>query len=341
MSEAQQRNDIAKGLKRFREHNMQVSGFRAPFLRFNEETGKAVVDNGIDWVSHCTMLYDSSAYPADLEMFGSTRDLVGDFYRSRSHAKEVSLPRWGPHCLEIPVSLPDDELLVDRLGICDSHEVTAIWSDMLDSTREQGELLNLLFHPERIDFVAEPLAALLEQATSHRDVWVSSLDEIRRWWQDRANFSFSLAENKRDTYIITVKASSRASVALQQPGGKLEFLSTEPNGTFALQSTLRPVVGVKVGYSDEDLRYLINEGFFLETNVDPGGCSYALEGNSSRNLRQLLEDVKQARGPLLRFWRWPDRFRSALAITADIDAITIWDFVRRARHFRRISRHRA
>ena len=38
---------------------------------------------------------------------------------------------------------------------------------------------------------------------------------------------------------------------------------------------------------------------------------------------------------LLRFWRWPDRFKSALAITADVDAITLWDFVRRARHFLR------
>jgi peptidoglycan/xylan/chitin deacetylase (PgdA/CDA1 family) len=336
MSEAEQRNDITKGLNKFREHNMQVSGFRAPFLRFNEETAKAVVDSGIDWVSHCTMLYDRIAHLKVLERHDNAKHLVGNFYSSRSHAKEVSLPRWGTHCLEIPVSLPDDELLVDRLGICDPHEFTRIWSDMLNSTREEGELLNLLFHPERISVIAQPLEAILEQATGHGDVWVASLDEIRKWWQQRSGFSLEIAENGDDIFKVTVNCNHWDSLALQHPGGKLEFLTPDTNSEVNIRSNLKPVIAVSPGSSEEDLVCLISEGFVVDPTADPSSCAFVFDCRCKENNRRLLDSLKQARGPLLRFWRWPDRFKSALAITADIDAITIWDFVRRARHFHKI-----
>jgi hypothetical protein len=40
----------------------------------------------------------------------------------------------------------------------------------------------------------------------------------------------------------------------------------------------------------------------------------------------LLQRVESTPGPLLRLGRWPNGARSALALTGDIDAITLWDY---------------
>ena len=186
-----------------------------------------------------------------------------------------------------------------------------------------------------MDFLAKALDALLEKAVSYGDVWVTSLDDIARWWQDRATFSFEMVETHPCIYDVAIHCNFRASVALQYPGGKMEFIKPGENGTFSVHTNLRPVVGISSASPDKDARFLANEGFAVEADADPSGCAFTLDNGRSRSGRQLMDALKEARGPLLRFWRWPDRFVSALAITADVDAITLFDFVRRARHFLR------
>jgi hypothetical protein len=44
--------------------------------------------------------------------------------------------------------------------------------------------------------------------------------------------------------------------------------------------------------------------------------------------RRVIEESKR---PLVRLGTWPDGARSALAVTGDIDALTIWDFAARFR----------
>ncbi len=339
MSESAQRNDIAKGLSKFQERGLRVSGFRAPFLRANQETAKAVVANGIAWLSHSTMLFDGNAGLKILDEANGLRHFIDAFYIARYNANEPSVPSWTSDCLDIPVSLPDDELLIDRLGIRAPQELTSAWLEMLNSSRRKGELFNFIFHPERTDLIAQPLDTLLKEAISYGDVWVSSLDDIGRWWRERSGFSFEIEASNHDNYRVAVKCTPRASIVLQHPGGELEFLTPKSSGTFRVQSNLKPVVGVSPSCNDKDVHYLRNEGFVIEPNEDPNSCAFVLDGFCAENSRQLLKLVNQARGPLLRFWRWPNQFRSALAITADIDAITIWDFFRRARHFRKASSH--
>jgi hypothetical protein len=339
MSGKAQSDDIAKGLEKFRRLGLPVSGFRAPFLRFNDETSKAAAENGVNWVSHSTMLFDGNSCLDLIDGCGNAQQLLGGFYTTRSQVEEPSLPSWGPsYCLEIPVSLPDDELMVDRLGIHVPEELTAIWLDMLHSSLQKGELFNFIFHPERIDLVAEPLIKLLKEATRHSDLWLCSLEEINHWWRERSIFTFEIHRSNSDTFKVSALCTARASIAVQHPGGRLEYISPEPNGKFVLQSNLKPVVGVRPGCKNTDIHYLENEGFVVDQVSDPSECAFVLDGTFSGDSRQLLNSLDQAQGPLLRFWRWPDRYKSALAITADIDAITIWDFFRRARHF---SKHRA
>jgi hypothetical protein len=49
-----------------------------------------------------------------------------------------------------------------------------------------------------------------------------------------------------------------------------------------------------------------------------------------RDRRALLERVERSDGPLVRVWRWPDGFHSALTISGDVDAFTVRDYVLRA-----------
>ena len=41
--------------------------------------------------------------------------------------------------------------------------------------------------------------------------------------------------------------------------------------------------------------------------------------------------IEESRKPLVRFGMWPDACKSALSVTGDIDALTIWDFMHRFR----------
>lgn len=334
MSGPTQRHEISNGVRKFQKIGIPVKGFRGPYLRFNKETARAVRDIGLSWVSNAIMLFDEDAWLKKMTECNGVRDLVHTFYTLEQIKEQPSLPIWGPHCLEIPISLPDDELLLDRFAIREPDKLSEIWLDMLSSTREQGELFNCIFHPERIDLLSETLDALLEKTVDYTDVWISPLDDIAGWWQERANFSFEITQNGSDVFNVTAHCSKRASVVLQHSGGKLQFIDqTGKNRTFPVHSGFKPVIHVPHGYCDENVRYLKNEGFVLERDADPSRCAFALNGTCSKTPRQLLDTLNQARGPLLRFWRWPNGFRSALAITADVDAITLMDFVRRAWHF--------
>ena len=140
-----------------------------------QETAKAATENGLDWVSHSTMLFDGNGCIMDQVKRGRVNHLLDSFYFARSQKDEPSLPNWGPHCLEIPVSLPEDEFLVDRLGIRDSKKLTSTWLDMLETSHQKGELFNFIFHPERFDLVEKSLDALLQSARSQGDIWICSL----------------------------------------------------------------------------------------------------------------------------------------------------------------------
>ena len=331
-----QRDEIAKGIEKFRKHGLEVSGFRGPFLRFNDETEEAVATNGLPWVSQTVMLFNGTTSTHELNQNNKTRHVL-KFYTQKSHVQEPSIPGWGSHCLEIPVSLPDDEIIIDRLGITDASKITEIWLDMLKISRRQGELLNVVLHPERIDLVAKPLSTLLETAVSQGDIWVAPLHEISQWWHERSSSSLEIRDDHgSETCQIWVNGSRRASLALSQPSGAMDFIDFERNRPFTISNGFRPVIGLSPDFCDKGGECLINEGFVVETNGDLSRCAFTFNGTCTMNRRQLLESLKQAQGPLVRMWRWPNGFKSALAITADVDAITLWDFIRRAGHFRKV-----
>ena len=333
LSPDSQSKAIAAAVDKFRKHGVPVNGFRSPFLRYNDDTARAVKQNGLSWASHSVMFIQPGTWIQRIHASKRAQNLINGFYVQEPHEKTPSLPSWGQHCLQIPVSLPDDELLVDRLAIREPNEIATVWTDMLNITNANGELLNLLLHPERRSIVAESLEALLQHAAHTPGLWTAPLNDIARWWQERAAFTFTIDQISSISHRITPLCTPRAAVLIQEPGGTRRTANLSNDGSFSLNSSLRPTIHMPLDFCDRQTPCLANEGFVVERDSDPSTCSFALTGTCARNVRSLLAGLNGAKGPLVTYGRWPKPYASALCFSIDLDAFTLLDFVRRLGHF--------
>ena len=64
-------------------------------------------------------------------------------YDYKCPGNTISLPRFIGNTLEIPASLPDDDLLFDRLGIRDDNLLAQTRGKILKQTHSRGELFTL------------------------------------------------------------------------------------------------------------------------------------------------------------------------------------------------------
>ena len=98
--------------------------------------------------------------------------------------------------------------------------------------------------------------------------------------------------------------------------------------TLILKTNVRPFIGVPVDTPPERISFLQQQGYIVEASDNPRNYSVYLEppGSVSENKRALLTQIEESHKPLVKLGRWPDNARSALAITGDIDALTLWDY---------------
>ena len=259
-----------QALLKFKKAAIPVHGFRAPYMRFNENTNKATKENDLQWVSHTIVFF---RHLESIQRMGRTAQItnwIQSFYTCKMEDETPSIPWWGDHCLEIPVSCPDDEVLVDRYGMHDANEIAAVMLDMLQTSHQNGELVNFLFHPERVGLITPVIETLLQEALSRTELWVCSLDDISQWWHERAKCTFDIVEERTNCFRVNVRGSHRGSALLQKPHGVTDFISCEKDGSFVLHSPLRPAVNILPGFCEKGAPCLKNEGFAVETAPDPG-----------------------------------------------------------------------
>ena len=230
--------------------------------------------------------------------------------------------------------MPDDDLLIDRLGIKDEKVLAQIWGNILKQTYSQGELFTLQLHPERIPFCKETLKTLLQIAyASKPKVWVTSLDSIYKWWKEKEHFWIKLNKKGNEEYEIHPHCSKRASILIKSKDfindNFLNSYMIADNNTFIIKSRKRPLVGVSKKCSPNLIKFLENEGIVYEISPEEENYSVYLNDfevfNEEDEIR-ILQKIDRTDSPLIRFWRWPNRCRSAFAVTGDIDALTSFDF---------------
>jgi len=166
---------IASHLKRaieiFKENNINAYGFRAPYLKVNDTVLKAIGYAGMMYDSSLPIYFDtiskeSPKYPLV--------DKIIKLYDIRNNSPRLLKIE---QILEIPVALPDDEILVDRLNF-GPKQVSKCWIDSINMCmKTEGGIFVLQLHPERISLLKDSLIDVINWAVRN-NIQIRSLEDI-------------------------------------------------------------------------------------------------------------------------------------------------------------------
>ena len=330
----QQREHISRAIDTFARYGISAVGFRSPYLRHNGAIREAAEVMGFRYMSNQPVLWDAvdlSAQPQ--ERLQAYQRAIG-FYKPWSSAKHPSLPLVRGEIIEIPVSLPDDEMLVERLK-AGSAQIAEVWTRILYQTYARGELFALQLHPERAELCAPALSRVLSEARAlSPPVWIACLYEVAEWWKQRRMVRVDVERRDQSRYDIVIHGPTQVS-ALVRSAHVMGKSETWGNGYqlvrahhFSVSSDSRPFIGVSVRTSRSLVDFLQQQGYLVETSEREAEYSVYLDFPefSEGEGKGLLEEIEAAQSPLVRINPWPGNVRSALAITGDIDALTLWDY---------------
>ncbi len=340
LSLAEQRASIARAIAIFESAGVPCAGFRGPYLRYNSATNEAVRTLGL--LYHSSQAVAFTVLPAGLEDAKITayrRALA--LYSAIDAAKVVGRPRDEQGLITIPVAVPDDEIMVDRLNL-NSLKQSSVWRAMLDATYHRGELFTLQFHPERVLHSADALRAVLAEARAREPgVWVARLDEIASWWRRRQHSRLTVQQTGHDCHRVHLEGDPEGVILVRGlptvdaiPWYGRQFVAS--TRTFDVRGPIKPIVGVSPRSTCKVVDFLREEGLPTEISEDRSrfGAYVDITGSEFDEV-SLLSQIDAAPGPLVQLWRWPRGARGALAVTGDIDSVTLQDFALRLWETRR------
>ena len=329
MDRQRQRDTIGRAMELFARAGLEPTGFRGPYLRYNEATLEVLRELGFRYHSSQAVHFPlrSEATPG--------YELALELY-SAIDAQDVALvPRLRDGLVDMPVAIPDDETLVERLRWTECAAASQ-WCQMLDLTHSRGDLFTLQLHPERIPELGNALQAVLGEARRRMPkIFIARLDEIASWWLRRSRFRLTVTRLGDCRYRIHTDADADATLLVRglaiasepwygrdQRTGRFDFETRSPR---------MPVVGVSGRSPDAVRSFLAEEGLPFETSDDATAYGAYVDIATSRwSEGEVLREIEAAPGPLVRIWRWPEGMRSALAVSGDIDALTLRDFITRS-----------
>lgn len=348
LSKSEQASHTQKACSVFEEVRIPYQGFRNPYLGWTEDSLHVFTTCGFQYESNQAVLHpvidvvalspaQLSGYEKSLALFQATPCTV---YALRPHFEG--------ELLRIPISIPDDEMLFDRLRITDPCEVGRIWSAIMRRVYDQGGLYTLNLHPERGILCKQALDVLLATARAYAlPVWIARLEDIAQWWKERSEFGWNICALDAGLWRVEATCTPRAVLLARH-------LEVEDAGTeawtaadtivrahrFVVRAPRCPALAVSPRTPREVVDFLREQGYPTVICSQEQGQAYSLyidvpEGlGACRDERmqrssELLDCLEQLDAPLLRFACWPERNRAALSITGDINSVTIQDFFRR------------
>lgn len=331
---------IARAVELFHRARVPVTGFRAPYLRADAATLAAVQAAGLTDDSSQTVHYDVLPSPVTAKPGGGWQRAL-DYYTSWDAARTSVRPRLVDGLVTVPVALPDDEIMVDRLS-WKGAQLVGPWLAVLEEVHRRGEVFTVQLHPERFDECAEGLTAVLHRRGElEGGCWAASLGEMCDWWRERAAARVVLQRPEPGRWRAVLDGSPRT--VLETVGGP--GAGSGPGGEGAPgtgreleeESDLEPVVGVTPEVARRWGRFLAEEGFLVREDLPPQRCAVHLGDELARSSDEqaVLRRVLEAPAPVVRLARWPGGARSALVVSGDIDSLTLNDFLRRQVETRR------
>lgn len=334
----QQESHFKRAIKVFKKNKIAFTGFRAPYTRWNNDTMKALVNNGFLWDSSHTILWDIINEQEFKKNKLDAYKKVIKLYNPANARTQISTPRiLDNKIIEIPLTLPEDEMVVDRLGIKDKGKIKEIVLNLMKKTYDRGELFGLQIHHERIPLyklAAEELLHTIEKFNP--PVWKATFEEIAKWWNEKDKFTAEIKELKNQTYNIKLKCSARATVLIRNLTTNTEekkwfgnYKRIKAISEFTINATAKPIIGINKNCSSAFIDFIKQEGYIFEFSEAKDKYSIYFDNILEFNELEILKQIENVDFPLIRFWRWPLGARSVLTITGDIDALTIFDFLAR------------
>ena len=308
-------------------------GFRFPFLRRNRDLLLELDRQEIVWDSSEVIQWDVLDRRAFSQKDWTAYEWIMETYAARPASRVQSLPYFIGNLVEIPVSMPDDDILIDRLKILKTDLQYSIWNQILTETCRRGEILVLQLHPERFFLFEKALLKLLKTAVRMGQVWIASLGEVAEWWRERSGLRIEFKSVSTHQTEILCHGSMRAGLSFgRNPPAGDAVLRIEPSVArgplrWSVKGRQRPWIGVspQVPDSASEIRLLIQHGFLFERSPTAGTFAIYMTPQN-RSSFSTTDRLKRYPHPLLRVDNWPGGNQCALSLTGDIDGLDIWDF---------------
>ena len=344
LSDSEQYTQTRKAIRVFKKANIAFQGFRNPYLGWTEESLEVFAQLDFVYDSNDAVFHDV----VDLQQFSPL--LQSGFEKSLSLFQAVPCsayalrPYFSGKILRIPTSIPDDEMLFDRLRIT-STQVGAVWSEVMRRVYALGGLYTLNLHPERAQLCKPSLQALLASSGEQAlPIWVTSLKDVATWWKERSLFRWHIAPQANDRWLIEADCTNRATIVARSL--VVEEARTTPwfkddmqvkAHSFTVQSSQCPCIGVSSRTPLDVDDFLSEQGYPFKRCEPQDAAQYAyyldvpegLGGTREEQLQrkgELVQHIEALDAPFLYFGCWPGGNRAALSITGDIDSVTVQDF---------------
>ena len=345
LNKEQQFKQTEKAISIFQKNHIPYYGFRNPYLGWNADSLEVFASLGFRYESNIAVLHGV----VDLHSFSPL--LRSGFAKSLELFQAIPcnrynlLPQFDEQILRIPTSIPDDEILFDRLRITDPLEVGQIWSKIMQRVYDQGGLYTLNLHPERGFLCRRALDTLLAYARGlELPVWIARIGEIAQWWKGRNQFRMKLTSEGDSRWRVEASCSEQATILarhLTVDGSEVtpwhgddERVSAQ---TFSVNAPLIPCIGLSARTPAELEQFLYEQGYPVMRCVAEDASLYALYLDRPAGLGLTMEEQQESRialvdqienleRPFLHFGCWPGGQRAALCISGDIDSITVQDF---------------
>lgn len=179
LSDIDMKTDLIKAITTFRKHALKVVGYRAPYLRFQEGHAKILEDNAIEYSSSgiVTPERNSLKYQTLLEK--------ADMITHENYGKSLNGLIKSGNYINIPVSMPDDEILIDRMKIRDQDVLTDLFFDIIDSSIRSNGFCVLQMHPERYKLLRDPINNVVGRLKDKGDVNFVTLSSLAKILKER------------------------------------------------------------------------------------------------------------------------------------------------------------
>ena len=330
------RDQLLRAVNIFKDNEIEVHGFRCPYLGYSDELLDALPKGLFEYSSNQSIYWDCLDN-IDTGSHNGNFETLRKIYRARPSSDILNVPWNRPNMIEIPISMPDDMELFDGLQLT-PEGVSNIWCKVLNQIHQRGELFNLIFHPELADICERPFLSILNCAKSlEPHVWMARLRDISEWWSEKSNFTAEMSLTSTGLRI-DFTCSPRATILvrgfdLRDSGsawdGAYQWLHAK---TLEIPTSPRPFLGIPATAPQKVISCLKAQGYILDMAETASSCGIYLDETILSGLDNeiaLINYVEASTVPLVRYWRWPNGAKCALSVTGDLDALSLSDYFSR------------